>query len=205
MSQAGKSVNVVLLAVGIAWFLVLVKVTGYFLPGRLYFSFTSFLFEEGELDKLGALAVKLVVPFAGAFALAYPFRWIAAHVPVETQPLRALRSVVDEQLELTVSTAAFFSAFLLAWPYIILWNVLINPELHEQRLVFLVAYVAYFYAYAYLARSGVQTAEALLSKSTGSQEVSIPILERTAVKPLVSGLSGAVSAVISTYLVALMQ
>ena len=42
----------------------------------------------------------------------------------------------------------------MAWPYIVLWDILIDPAVYDERVIFLVSYSLYAVAYGWLASSG---------------------------------------------------
>ena len=65
-----KSINPFIFLIATLINLLIIKMAAYLLPDRMYFSFSSFLFDDRSILKLQAVALKLALPFVTAFALA---------------------------------------------------------------------------------------------------------------------------------------
>ncbi|MFM7333667.1 MAG: hypothetical protein ACKO2N_18610 [Tabrizicola sp.] len=138
--------------------LVAMRMGSFFLPDRLYFSFSAFLFDTRDLEKTTAVAFKLLVPYlVSALLMAAALGWERLRRPEPTQRMRL-------EGPATLAFAACFAAVLMAWPYILLWDLLIAPELSGRRIPFLLAYMFYFAATALVALAGANTALALIDK-----------------------------------------
>lgn len=197
-----KSVNLKILVYATAFMLLSIKLSNFFLPDRMYFSFSSFLYGSQEILRLPALVAKLLVPFASAAVFSGMTLWYYRRAVLLGADRSRIEQVQSDQLELTITTAGFMTAFLLAWPYIILWDVLISVHLNDFRLVFLIAYVLYFMAFAYLARSGHQVAVAISEKGFPKIDyTSRAFLDHPIVKPVVSSVGGILAATISSFLI----
>lgn len=134
------------------------RMGSFFLPDRLYFSFSAFLFDTRDLEKTTAVAFKLLVPYlVSALLMAAALGWERLRRPEPTQRMRL-------EGPATLAFAACFAAVLMAWPYILLWDLLIAPELSGRRIPFLLAYMFYFAATALVALAGANTALALIDK-----------------------------------------
>jgi hypothetical protein len=102
---------------------------------------------------------------------------------------------------MTVTAAGFLTAFLLAWPYILLWDVLIDTSLRDYRLVFLIAYALYFVSFAYVARSAYQLALAIQTGAWRSFDpFSKEVLDSPLIKPVITTISGIIAATVSSFL-----
>jgi hypothetical protein len=183
--------------------LISIKMANYLLPNRLYFTFSSFLFDERSILKLNAIIIKLALPFLVAFVATAVLYWVRNARRSLVGESRVIDQIMREQLTMTVSFAAFLTAFLLAWPYILLWDLLIDPKIASQRLIFLFAYFAYFVGYAFFARAGAETAIVLFDDGQKSTTVSlVNVSEHPFVKPVVTAVGGAISSAIAAFLVA---
>jgi hypothetical protein len=80
-----------------------------------------------------ALLIRLVVPFAAGALLAL---------------------VAGVGMRVSIATGCAFSAFLLAWPVVLLWNGVIDSDYHHLRGVFMAFYVAYVVSFFTLAWLG---------------------------------------------------
>lgn len=196
-----KSIDPLLFISAIIVNFVAVRLGSYFLPDRLYFSFSAFLFETRDLDKPLAIAAKLFLPFAVSFGLCVLLFWVRKiQTGLTSEPLWAVR-VVEEQAVITLSFAAAFLALLMAWPYIILWDVLIAPELQVYRLVFLLAYAAYIFAVGSFAMAGANMAMAVMSRDPSSEPFTLEtILQWKFTRSVFDAASGSVSAALAVFL-----
>ena len=179
-----------------------IKLAGYLLPNRLYFTFSGFLFDDRSILKLNAVLIKLALPFFVAFAATAALYWIRNIQRSLSGRSFTIDQIIEDQLVITMGFASFLSAFLLAWPYILLWDLLIDPILASQRLIFLFAYFAYFIGFAFFARAGVETAIALLDDDPTMKIMSLETLsDHPFVKPVLTAVGGAISSAIAAFLV----
>lgn len=153
------SLHPALLVIALFGNLIAMRMGSYFLPDRLYFSFSAFLFDSRDLEKTTAVGFKLLVPYAvSALLMLAALAWARTRAG-------ATAGAASEQLRregpATLAFAACFAAILMAWPYILLWDLLIAPELSTRRIPFLLAYMFYFAATALVALAGANTALAL--------------------------------------------
>ncbi|PJN96563.1 hypothetical protein CNY89_01795 [Amaricoccus sp. HAR-UPW-R2A-40] len=180
-----------------------IRLGSYLLPDRLYFSFSSFLFDNRDLVKPLALSIKLLTPFVAAFALTGVVMLLARGQSAAGagKPGADLQAILTDQLPITLAYAAFFAALLMAWPYILLWDLLIDPAFARYRLLFLLAYFAYFTAYAFFALAGANTARALLTPDPGRPPLTWSTLTtHPLTQPLFNAVGGAVSAAVAAFL-----
>jgi hypothetical protein len=156
------SIHPLFLIVALLTYLTAMRMGSLFLPDRLYFSFSAFLFDTRDLEKTSAVAFKLLVPYAtSCLLMAAALGWERVRPGAQPQRLRSEGPV-------TLAFAACFAAILMAWPYILLWDLLIAPELSGRRIPFLLAYMFYFAATALVALAGANTALAVIEKGWSS-------------------------------------
>lgn len=194
-----RSINPGLLLFALFVNLFAIRLGSLFLPDKMYFSFSSFLFDTRDLDKPLAIAFKMLVPFLAAFVMMLGLIWIA-RLQERTLGPGWITAVVADQAVLTLGSAAFASVLLMAWPYILLWDMLVAPELGSQRLTFLVAYVSYFVATGLFAVAGANTASAVTApRAEPRAPLTLAVLaESPFVQPLLNSLGGTFSAAIAT-------
>lgn len=181
--------------------LVMIRVSGIVLPDRLYFSFSAFLFDNRDLVKPLALLAKLLVPFLTAFGILALLIGLRRGRQGLDDAAPRLTGIIEDQASVTLAFAAFSAALLMAWPYILLWDLLIDPVLARQRLLFLIAYLAYFVGYAYFALAGANAAHALFGRTEGAAPVTWATLASHPVtKPLFDAAGGIVSAGLAAFL-----
>jgi len=158
------SINLYGFAFGVFGIVALSKVASYLTPYKLYFSFSSFMYDDRASFKWEGLGIKLLVPCAIGFFLFYlPFRWMI-WTRGSSVNYRLISRYLLKQARLTALASGFFAALLMAWPFIAYWDILQRPDLVSYRLPFLCVYFLYFVSYAYFAGLGVALAQTLLSK-----------------------------------------
>lgn len=195
-----QSVSPFLFAIGFLANLAATRFAGFFFPDEIYFSFSAFLFDTRDINKPLALAGKLMVPFVVSFVLVFCMNgFVRARQVVDDRP-SPVAAMLANQAALSFATAGFATAFLLAWPYILLWDMLIDPSLAQYRLPFLLAYFAYFVATGYFSLAGANTALALAAPRPEGKPFSLATLsESRFTKPLLDGLTGSLSALVAAY------
>ncbi|MGQ0564039.1 MAG: hypothetical protein ACT4OK_03075 [Gemmobacter sp.] len=193
------SISPLLFCVGLLTNLFAVRFAGYFLPDRMYFSFSAFLFDTRDLDKPTAIAAKLAVPFLVSLVLTLVLFRIRKMQQSVAGPGQWAEVVLDSQVAITLTFSATFCAVLMAWPYILLWDMLIDPALAPERLTFLFAYTAYFVATGFFAMAGANTAIALSQQTYNLSNLTLQSLsQRAFVRPVLDALTGTASAAIAT-------
>ncbi len=200
-----KSVDPFALVLALLVNFAAIRLGSYLLPDAFYFSFSAFLFDNRDLVKPVALAIKLATPFLTAFALTAA---VMALLRVQRDfilpgrtPRLDLAALARDQLPLTLAFAAFFAALLMAWPYILLWDLLIDPSLVRYRLIYLVAYFAYFTGYALFALAGANTAVTLLAPDRPRLPLTWATLTtHPLTKPLFEAVGGGISATLAAFL-----
>lgn len=172
MAFIRKSINPYAFTGGVFGIVLLTKVASYLTPYKLYFSFSSFLYDHRSIFRLEALTLKLLIPCVVGFLLYYlPFQWMRL-TGGATINYRTVYRYLALQADLTARVAGFFSSLLLAWPFIVYWDVLMQPNLQHLQFPFLCVYFVYFISFSYFAGLGVHLARlgvrSHLPKSTTS-------------------------------------
>ena len=155
MTASRTSINPYGFSLGVFAVAFLTKAVSYLTPYKLYFSFSSFLYSSREIFRWEALTIKLLIPCVVGFLLYYlPFQWMRL-TRGERISYQTVYRYLALQADLTARSTGFFSALLLAWPFIVYWDILMQPDLQRLQFPFLCVYLLYFVSYAYFAGLGV--------------------------------------------------
>jgi hypothetical protein len=150
-----KSINWEGLVIGIALIVLLTKLSSYLTPFKMYFSFSSFLFDDMSNSAWLSLTIKLLIPLVVGYVLfTLPFYWMLKGT-TSRRSLLAYYRYIGRQSEYTAVAAGVSAAVLQTWPMIEYWDVLVQPEYYRFRLSFLLIYFLYFVSYGYFALLGV--------------------------------------------------
>jgi hypothetical protein len=196
------SINVYAFACGVLGIVGLTKIASYLTPYKLYFSFSSFLYSDRSIFHGEALILKLTIPVLTGFLLFYlPFQWM-----VLTQGSRVnyhvLYRYLSRESELTARTVGFFASVLLAWPFIVYWDVLMQPDMQGLRFAFMFVYFLYFVSFSYFAGLGVSLARLALRERL-PRAASLGVVGKLAwVDAVRTSLMGILTSAIATYLAA---
>jgi hypothetical protein len=137
---------------------VLTKAVSYLTPYKLYFSFSSFLYSVRGNFRWEALILKLSIPIVVGFLLfILPFQWMKL-TRGSTLSYRTIYRYLALQASLSARATGFFSSLLLAWPFIVYWDVLMHPVLQPLQFPFLCVYFLYFVSFSYFGGFGVDLA-----------------------------------------------
>lgn len=197
------SINPHLLIFGMLINFLLIRLAAFFLPDEFYFSFTAFLFDNETLVRPVALAGKLAIPTIAAFVVV---AFLAYRRSLERGILgrkSRVQEVLSEQAALSMAYAALLVAVIMAWPYVILWDLLIDPIYAQHRLVYLLAYIAYFIAAAFFALAGANTAVALFRARHDEDTPPLTLAhlrDHPMIKPFWEALSGVAAASLAAFL-----
>lgn len=158
MAPQRSSINPFAFAGGVFGIVLLTKVASFLTPYQLYFSFSSFLYSHRGVFRWEALALKLLVPCVTGFLLFYiPFQWMKM-VKGSAISYKTLYRYLARQCDLTARSVGFFSSLLLAWPFIVYWDILMQPDLQHLKFPFLIVYLLYFISFGYFSGLGVSLA-----------------------------------------------
>jgi hypothetical protein len=155
MAATRASVNLAGFVGGVFATVFLTKAASYLTPYKLYFSFSSFLYGTRSIFRWEALTIKLLIPVIVGFLLFVgPFYWMLA-TQGSAFSVRTFYRYLAQQSDLTARSVGFFAALLMAWPFIVYWDILMEPTMIGFRFPFLCVYLLYFVSYAYFAGLGV--------------------------------------------------
>lgn len=127
------------------------------IPSEYYFTFQS-LFSDRPSQKmviavLGKMFAPALVGFIAGWLLDAATRQSDA-VNRHASLARRLR----QRWSPSVFLGAFFAAFISAWPMIVYWDLLANPEVAHLKMVFFALYLIYMFAFGYVALLGLLAA-----------------------------------------------
>jgi hypothetical protein len=193
------SINPYAFAGGVFGVVFLTKVASYLTPYKLYFSFSSFLYSHRSLFRSEALALKLLIPcLVGFLMFSLPFQWMGLTRGSQIN-YRAIYRYLVSQASLTARAVGFFSALLLAWPFIVYWDILMEPVLQHLQFPFLCVYFLYFVSYSYFAGLGVNLAR-LVFRERLPQKTTRDLGQRLAwLEAVRTSLMGILTSAIATY------
>jgi hypothetical protein len=192
------SINPYAFSCGVAGIIALTKLASYLTPYKLYFSFAAFLYSHRSLYRWEALTLKLLIPTLVGFLLFYvPFRWM--QIGGSGRNYRAIYRYLAQQATLTARAVGFFSSLLLAWPFVVFWDVLMDPSLQHLQFPFLCVYSLYFVSYSYFASLGVDLARLALRRSLPHHETQQVSSRLTLLEAVRTSFLGVVTSAIATY------
>lgn len=135
------------------------------IPSEFYFTFQSLFSDRPAqylvLAMLGKMMAPLIVGFIAGWVLVTVARGRSA-----SSRWSGLRRRLRGRWSPSVFLGGFFAAFLSAWPMILYWDLLANPEVVHLKPIFLFLYILYMLAYGYIALLGLLTA-VFLREHTG--------------------------------------
>jgi hypothetical protein len=183
LQSSHKSINPYAFSIAVASIVILTKIASYLTPYKLYFTFSSFIYAESHIFRWESLAIKLIIPMLVGFSLYFfPFHWMRITKGSRVN-YRIIYRYLSRQSELSARAAGFFSALLMAWPFIIYWDIMMRPDMLNLRFPFLLVYFLYFLSYMYFAGLGVALCKLLLSEI-------LPATETSGISARVSWLEG---------------
>jgi len=141
------------------------------LPTEFYFTFQSLFSDRTAQNHAVALFSKMLAPAGYGFAAGWLFYSRARRTQKSFLPFgRRLRL----QWSPTMFIAGISAALLSAWPMIVYWDLLTNPDVAALKLIFFVLYLVYMFAFGYVCLFGFLAALAVndqLDGKTGTGKV----------------------------------
>ncbi|UUX95093.1 hypothetical protein [Aquabacterium sp. J223] len=139
--------------------LVLSRLLALALPTDFYFTFQSLFSDREPRHMLLSLFGKMAAPFlcgllAGVLCLA---RWRRLH-GAQAGPRSAFARRVRTVWAPTLFAAGVLAAFLSAWPAMVYWDLMANPEVAHLKPAFFVLYAIYMLSFGYVSLLGLLTA-----------------------------------------------
>jgi hypothetical protein len=167
-------------------------------PSEYYFTFQSLFSDRPSQRMVVSVLGQMLAPFAVGFAAGWLLDVMARNGPGVHRDATLARRL-RRRWTPSVFIGGFSAAFVSAWPMIVYWDLLANPEVAHLKAVFFALYVVYMLAFGYVALLGLLCAifvrEHLATGpgSTKRQIVSVGELSRVgAIWLLHSGLASAV-------------
>ncbi|HRD50570.1 MAG: hypothetical protein JNK95_14975 [Candidatus Competibacter sp.] len=130
------------------------RVLSLIIPSEFYFTFQSLFSDRTPQNLILAIFGKMTAPFASGFALGW---FIYGHALSAVSPASAFSGFARRlkiQWSPTMFLSGFFAAFLSAWPIIVYWDLLSNPEVGHLEPIFLILYSLYMLGYGYITLFG---------------------------------------------------
>lgn len=175
--------------------LVASRIISLIVPLEYYFTFQSLFTDRSPQNLALALFGKMIAPVVTGFACGL-FVYVRARLATSSAKTfvgfaRRLRS----QWSPTVFLGAFLAAFISAWPMIVYWDLLANPEVAHLKATFLLLYVLYMMSYGYVTLLGFLGAIFIREKmsATNNSAVLVSVAELTRVGGLWLLTSGVAS------------
>jgi hypothetical protein len=135
--------------------LVAGRILSLVIPSEFYFTFQSLFSDRTPQNMMLALFGKMLAPALAGFGLGW-FVYGRSAAPANPAHLSAaFARRLRMQWIPTFFLGGFFAAFLSAWPIIIYWDLLSNPEITHLKAVFLFLYMLYMLGYGYMALLGL--------------------------------------------------
>jgi hypothetical protein len=137
--------------------LVLARLLSLAIPSEYYFSFQS-LFSDRPSQKI-VLAVlgKMLAPFVVGLVAGWMLD-TTSRLPGRVSRHATLARRLRQRWSPSIFIGAFSAAFISAWPMIVYWDLLANPEVANLKALFFVLYLVYMLAYGYVALLGLLAA-----------------------------------------------
>jgi len=171
------------------------------IPSEYYFTFQS-LFSDRPSQKM-ALAVlgKMLSPLLVGFMLG----WLLDVATRQTEGVNrhaTLARRLRQRWAPSIFLGAFSAAFISAWPMIVYWDLLANPEVAHLKALFFAMYLIYMFAFGYVALLGLLAAvfarEHMRADSEDGQKRVVSVGELSRVGALWLLHSGIASVVLDT-------
>lgn len=159
--------------------LILGRLVSLAIPSEFYFTFQSLFSDRSPHNQVVALLSKMLAPaicgFVAGWVLYVRWRRDGTALPAFGRRLRL-------QWSPTMLVSGFSAALLSAWPMIVYWDLLTNPDVAHLKLIFFAIYVVYMFAFGYICLFGFLAAlvvnEHLDGKAKSEKLVSVAELSR---------------------------
>lgn len=134
--------------------LVIARALSLAIPSEFYFTFQALFSDRPPQDLVLALFGKMLAPAIVGFACGWLLHRSARQSGWRNRTARMARRL-RQLWASSVFLGAFTAAFLSAWPMIVYWDLLANPEVAHLKAVFFVLYLLYMFAFGYVALLGL--------------------------------------------------
>ncbi|MQA38624.1 hypothetical protein [Rugamonas aquatica] len=126
------------------------------IPTEFYFTFQSLFSDRPSRTVVLSLLLKMSAPLLASFISGY---WLYRRGGGRgTSTCHSFYKRLRVQWMPTFFLAGFSAAFLSAWPIIVYWDLLSNPEIGHLKLTFFGIYALYMFAFGYITLMGLLAA-----------------------------------------------
>lgn len=182
LKHSGYLVDAGMLVSAVFLILAAGRLISLIVPSEFYFTFQSLFSDRPSQNLILATLGKMVAPLLSGFACG----WFVCRRVFRLHGHRGLGASFRRRLKglwsPTIFLGGFFAAFISAWPIMIYWNLMANPEVGHLKAVFFLLYLLYMLAYGYMALLGFLGAiffrEHLGGHAGAEKLVSLPELTR---------------------------
>lgn len=145
----GPALDALLFVVTVFAVMAVSRLFALVIPTEFYFTFQSLFSDRPAQAMVVALLGKMLAPLLVGLAAGW---WLFGAARRNAGGLaRRLRGRWSPALFL----GGFFAAFLSAWPMVVHWDLLANPEVLHLKPIFLVLYLLYMFGYGYVTLLGL--------------------------------------------------
>jgi len=127
------------------------------IPSEYYFTFQSLFSDRPSQKMVLSVLGKMLAPFLVGLVAG----WLLDRVTRQSDGVNrhaTLARRLRQRWSPTVFLAGFFAAFISAWPMIVYWDLLANPESAHLKALFFVLYLVYMLAFGYVTLLGLLAA-----------------------------------------------
>lgn len=149
--------------------LVVARLLSLAIPSEYYFSFQSLFSDRPSQRIVLAVLGKMLAPFFVGLVAGWLLDTMARQ-PGRVSRHATLARRLRQRWTPSIFIGAFSAAFISAWPMIVYWDLLANPEVANLKAIFFVLYLVYMLAYGYVALLGLLTAIFLREQVDGSED-----------------------------------
>ena len=178
-------VDALLFVASVFFILSIGRVLSLIIPSEFYFTFQSLFTDRTPQNLVLAIIGKMVAPLASGFTFGWFIYRNALSAISPTSAFFGFARRLRLQWSPTMFLSGFFAAFLSAWPIIVYWDLLSNPEVGHLKPIFLILYLLYMFGYGYVTLFGFLVAifikEHLEIGQNSARLVSITELSRVGV------------------------
>ncbi len=154
LSAPRMGVDLVLFLAATFGIMVIGRLISIGVPLEYYFTFQSIFSERKPSALVISALVRMLGPLLFCFAIGFFLFGRANAAASHKRSFAAFRRRLRLRWQPTIFLAGFLAAFLGAWPQVIYWDLLANPQVADLKAVFFVLYVVYMVAFGFVALLG---------------------------------------------------
>jgi len=127
------------------------------IPSEYYFTFQALFSDRPSQKMVLSVLGKMLSPFLVGFVAG----WLLDRVTRQSEGINrraTLARRLRQRWSPSVFLGAFSAAFISAWPMIVYWDLLANPEVAHLKALFFLLYLIYMLAFGYVALLGLLAA-----------------------------------------------